>query len=88
MKDDIDSKEIAIEYPHIWRYKLIISSHGDINAIAKSVLKDRKHSVKFSHESKNGGYKSYNLDILVFDGEDREAIFRALGTHMDVKFIL
>lgn len=88
MKDDIDSKEIAIEYPRIWRYKLIMTTQGDINALMKRVLKDREHSVKFSHKSKNGGYKSYNLDILVFDSKDKEALFRALETDSDVKFIL
>ncbi|MDR2081111.1 MAG: DUF493 domain-containing protein [Campylobacteraceae bacterium] len=88
MKDDINPKELAIEYPCVWRYKIIIVSQSSINDIVKEILKGREYNIKFSHESKNGGYKSYNLDIPVFNGEDREALFRALEAHSDVKFIL
>ncbi|MDR2100145.1 MAG: DUF493 domain-containing protein [Campylobacteraceae bacterium] len=88
MKDDINSKELAIEYPCMWRYKIIVSSASDMQALLKEVLKSREHSVKFSHKSKEGGYKSYNLDILVFDSEDREALFEALKTKSEIKFIL
>jgi putative lipoic acid-binding regulatory protein len=88
LKDDICSKEISIEYPCSWRYKLIVIAKSDIKTITKRVLKNREHTINFSHESKNGGYKSYNLDILVFNGKDREELFEALKADSDIKFIL
>jgi putative lipoic acid-binding regulatory protein len=86
LKDDINSKELVIEYPCIWRYKVIIASGSDIKAIIKKILKDREHTVKFSNQK--GDYKSYNLELLVVNGEDRESIFKALKIDTDVKFIL
>ena len=88
MKDDISSKELAIEYPCSWRYKLIVNSKSDIKTIMKRVLKDREYTVNFSHESRNGSYKSYNLDIVVLDGKDREGLFEVLKADSDIKFIL
>ncbi|MDR0762504.1 MAG: DUF493 domain-containing protein [Campylobacteraceae bacterium] len=84
MKDDITSKELAIEYPCVWRYKVI--TVGDMQAITKRVLKDREYTVEFNNQK--GGYKSYNLKVLVFDSKDREALFRALEADIDIKFIL
>ncbi|MDR1976304.1 MAG: DUF493 domain-containing protein [Campylobacteraceae bacterium] len=88
MADDINSKELALDYPCTWRYKVIIAASGDIKAVVKRVLKEREHTLKFSHKSQKGGYESYNLEVLVFDAGDRAALYEALQADADVKFIL
>ncbi|MDR2636055.1 MAG: DUF493 domain-containing protein [Campylobacteraceae bacterium] len=86
MKDDISSKELVIDYPCIWRYKVIVAAASDIKAIIKRVLNEREYAIKSSNQK--GAYISYNLELTVQSGEDREAVFRALEKDTDVKFIL
>lgn len=88
MKDDISSKELALEYPCIWCYKVIISSNNDIKTILQRVLGEREHSVNLSHDSQKGNYKSYDLKLLVFSDEDRKYLFKSLKMDIDVKFVL
>jgi putative lipoic acid-binding regulatory protein len=88
MIDDIGQKELDIEYPCRWRYKLIAISTADINNIVKEALKEREYTLNLSHKSQGGNYKSYNLELLVFDESDRTALFEKFKTYDDIKFVL
>jgi putative lipoic acid-binding regulatory protein len=88
LKDDISSKELALEYPCIWCYKVIISADNDMETISKRVLHEREYSVKLSRSSQKNSYKSYDLELLVFSDEDRKSLFKALKMDIDIKFVL
>jgi putative lipoic acid-binding regulatory protein len=84
----LDDKELEIIYPCEWSYKVIIDAKEEIGIISACVLGDREHSCKKSNNSKSGKYKSYKIDILVFNDDDRHEIFREFKSHNSVKMVL
>jgi len=83
-----DTKELKLNYPCNWQYKIIVGKNDDIEEIAKDVLKERSHTIKKSQNSSKGKYSSHSLDILVYSGDDRKALFDTLKKHDKIKFVL
>jgi putative lipoic acid-binding regulatory protein len=54
----------------------------------QDVLQDRDHSVKQSKVSSKGKYKSYALELLVHNEDDRKELYRLLGEHKHIKMIV
>jgi len=82
------SKELKLQYPLSWEYKIILEKEHDARLISKEVLKDRDHHVKKSQDSAKGKYSSHALHVVVNSDEDRKAIFDALKQHKKIKFVL
>ena len=87
LKDD-DLDKLVLEYPCIWKYKIIAEAKADVKQIVSLVLKDKEYSLKTSKTSKEGSYKSYHLAIEVTSDDDRKEILEKLREHKDIKFIL
>lgn len=85
---DLSQHKLELDYPCNWTYKLVIHHEHDINKIIKEVLEDRKHGVKPSKTSSKGKFKSYTLDLIVEDEEDRKALYQILGDHEHIKMIV
>ena len=85
---DLNQHKLELDYPCNWTYKLVIRHEQDITKIVKEVLEDRKHGIKPSKTSKEGKFKSYALDLIVEDEEDRKALYKVLGDHEHVKMIV
>ena len=83
-----DTKELKLEYPCNWKYKMIIDKEHNAKEIAGEVLKDRVHSIKKSQDSSKGKYSSHSLEVLVHSGDDRKALYEALKKHDKIKFVL
>ena len=83
-----DTKELKLDYPCNWQYKIITSKNDDAKKIAKDVLKERTHTIKKSQNSSKGKYSSHSLDVLVHSGDDRKALFEELKKHDKIKFVL
>ncbi len=83
-----DTKELKLDYPCNWQYKVIVGKDDNIKEIAKDVLKERVHTLKKSQNSSKGKYSSHSLDVLVHSGDDRKALFDALKKHDKIKFVL
>ncbi len=83
-----NTKELKLDYPCNWQYKMIIDKNDDVKKIAKDVLKERIHTIKKSQNSSKGKYSSHSLDVLVHSGDDRKALFDALKKHDKIKFVL
>ncbi|MDR1554714.1 MAG: DUF493 domain-containing protein [Campylobacteraceae bacterium] len=86
--DNIKSKELILDYPCAWTYKLITTKDTDIKNILTHVLKDRKYSLTDSKTSKQGVYKSCSLKLEVKSDSDRKEIFENLQKEKSIKFIL
>ncbi|MDR3177792.1 MAG: DUF493 domain-containing protein [Campylobacteraceae bacterium] len=86
--DDINSKELILNYPCFWTYKLITTKDADIEKILSLILKDREYNLNGSKTSKQGAYKSYALKLEVKSDDDRKKIFENLQKEEDIKFIL
>ncbi|NPA03752.1 MAG: DUF493 domain-containing protein [Epsilonproteobacteria bacterium] len=88
MKEIKDFNEkVKIEYPTIWRYKVIGEDAQKTREAIKSVT-DRPTTITFSKQSNRGKYQSFNADIMVHSEEERERIYKDLKKHKDIKMVL
>ncbi len=88
MKELKDFKQsVKIEYPTVWRYKVIGEDAKKTKEAIKSVT-ERPCTVTFSNFSSKGKYQSFNADIMVHSQEERERIFNDLKAHKDIKMVL
>lgn len=86
----INGKEehLELSFPCNWQYKVFTQHFEQIDTIVRSVVNDRTFTLKYSHTSKNGTYKSYEIDILVHSDDDRLALFALFKQHTDIKMVL
>jgi len=60
----------------------------NIKSTVKDVILDREHKVNESKVSSKGKYKSYTLEMLVHNEDDRKEIYKMLGDHSNIKMVL
>jgi len=85
---DLSQHKLELNYPCSWEYKIIIKHEQTIQEIIKEVLDQREHNIKPSKKSTGGKFKSYTLDMLVHNEEDRKEIYKLLGDHKHIKMVL
>ena len=85
---DLSKEKLELNYPCTWEYKLVVVEHIDIRMIVKEVVSNREHKVKESKVSSKGKYKSYTLELLVHNEDDRKEIYKMLGDHSNIKMVL
>ncbi|MDR2342455.1 MAG: DUF493 domain-containing protein [Campylobacteraceae bacterium] len=88
ISDNIESKELILNYPCTWTYKIIAIKSADIQKVLLYILKDREYNLINSKISKQGTYKSYSLKVEVKSDSDRKEIFENLQKEKSIKFIL
>lgn len=85
---DLNDKKLELDYPCSWEYKLVVLETTNIQQTVKEVIFEREHKVKESKVSSKGKFKSYTLEMLVHNEDDRKEIFKLLGEHSDIKMII
>ena len=85
---DLNKEKLELNYPCNWEYKLVVLEHINIKATVKEVIFEREHKVKESKVSSKGKYKSYALELLVHNDDDRTEIYKMLGDHSNIKMVL
>ncbi|MFY9074443.1 DUF493 domain-containing protein [Malaciobacter mytili] len=85
---DLSKETLELNYPCTWIYKLVCHHEKDIKEIVVDVLKTREHSVKESKTSSKGKYKSYSLELLVHNEDDRKELYKLLSDHEHIKMII
>lgn len=85
---DLNDKKLELDYPCSWEYKLVVLETTNIKQTVKEVIFQREHKVKESKVSSKGKFKSYTLEMLVHNEDDRKEIFKLLGEHSDIKMII
>ncbi|MDK2083442.1 DUF493 domain-containing protein [Aliarcobacter butzleri] len=85
---DLNDKKLELDYPCSWEYKLVVLETTNIKQTVKEVIFEREHKVKESKASSKGKFKSYTLEMLVHNEDDRKEIFKLLGEHSDIKMII
>lgn len=85
---DLNKHKLELNYPCSWSYKLVVLETTNIKAVTKEILLEREHKVKESKTSKKGKFKSYNLDLIVHNDDDREMLHKMLGDHSEIKMVL
>ena len=85
---DLSKEKLELNYPCSWEYKIVVLEHIDIHITVKEVVSSREHKVKTSKVSSKGKYKSYTLELLVHNEDDRKEIYKMLGDHSNIKMVL
>jgi len=85
---NLNDKKLELNYPCSWEYKLVVLEDCNIKKCVKEIVFEREHSIKQSKTSSKGKFKSYNLEMLVHNEDDRKEIFKLLGDHKDIKMVL
>ena len=85
---DLSQHKLELNYPCDWEYKVIGLSIEDIQIVAKELLIDRDYEIKHSKISKKGKFKSYSLQTLVHNEDDRQNLYLALKKHQKVRMVL
>lgn len=85
---DLSKEKLVLNYPCSWEYKLVVLEHIDVHGTVKEVVSNREHKVKESKVSSKGKYKSYTLELLVHNDDDRKEIYKMLGDHSNIKMVL
>jgi putative lipoic acid-binding regulatory protein len=87
LSENLD-KELGLNYPCNWEYKLITDSSDDLKSSIKELLGNRNYKLVFSKKSKNGKYDSYILSLLVHSDKDRKNIYESLKKDKNIKIII
>ncbi len=85
---DLNEHTLELDYPCSWKYKLVVREHTNINTVITDVIEQREHSVKPSKTSSKGKFKSYTMELIVHNEEDRKMLYELLGKHTDIKMIV
>ncbi len=81
-------QKLELEYPCSWSYKLIANEAEALKQAIMDVISKREHKLTHSKNSKGGKYVSMNLDMLVYNEDDRNFIYEALKAHQHIKMVL
>ena len=85
---DLNQHTLELDYPCSWEYKVVIRSEQDIKNIIEEVLDQREHGIKPSKTSSKGKFRSYSLEMLVHNEDDRKEIYKLLSAHEHVKMVV
>ncbi len=83
----LEDKKVEIEYPCIWKYKVIIENGKNVKKIVKNQIQ-KEYKLKFSNKSKSGKYDSYSLELLVQNEDERTYIYENLKKDAQIKMVL
>ncbi len=84
----LNGKKLELSYPCSWSYKLIAIKKESLKKAIDDIIKDREYKLTHSNNSKSGKYISMNLDLLVYNEDDRNFIYEALKAHQNLKMVL
>mgnify|MGYP000636153564 CR=1 FL=1 len=85
---DLSKEKLELTYPCNWIYKVIGSNEEDVKAAVKEVVDRAEYTLKESHTSKKGKFKSFTLEVLVHNEDDRKTLYEILCAHEKIKMVL
>lgn len=85
---DLNKHKLELNYPCSWKYKIVLLESMNAKVISKEIFGQREYSLKESNVSKKGKFKSYTIELIVHNDDDREEWHKLLGSHKDIKMVL
>jgi len=85
---DLSEHKLELDYPCSWKYKIVILESVNVNHVSKDVFGERDHSIEESNVSKKGKFKSYSIELIVHNEDDRKELYKILGDHEKIKMVL
>jgi putative lipoic acid-binding regulatory protein len=77
-----------IEYPCRWKYKVIGGPEPDLRRAIAEIVQDRPCTISLSRRSRAEKHTSLNVDMVVFDEDDRTRVYEALRNHAAIRIVL
>lgn len=85
---DLSHHTLVLEYPCQWSYRLVARDRVQILQAIEAVLGERPHSLRPSNTSRSGKYISMNLELLVYNEEERGFLYENLKAHPAITMVL
>lgn len=85
---DLSKHKLELTYPCSWKYKIVMLESINVKNISKDIFVGREHDVQESNVSKKGKFKSYTIELIVHNDDDRNELHRLLSAHKDIKMVL
>lgn len=86
--DDQCKTKPDIDYPCTWGYKIIGRDKDKLLLCIKEVLGNKRYTCSVGNVSKTGKFTTYNTSCTVNSEEERNKIFKAFETHLEVKMVI
>ena len=83
-----DTGRLQLNYPCTWLYKVIGMDQQQVRRAILQIVKNRPCEIGISNTSSSGKYICLNLELVVEDEEDRNALYLDLKAHPHVKIVL
>lgn len=80
--------EPVLEYPCSWTYKVIGGEGEGLRVAIAEVMGERYCLVTPSRTSRSGKYQSLDIEVVVRDEAERNALYVALKGHRAVVMVL
>jgi len=85
---DEKNKNIELEYPCLWAYKIIGQDKEHLQNAVAQIIRDCKYKITTSHTSQTAKYICLNVELTVESESQRTALYEALKAHPAVKMVL
>ena len=85
---DLNNEKLELNYPCKWIYKIIGKNNQDIKKAVKEILDQREYVLKRSKSSKKGKFKSFTLELLVHNEDDRKMLYDILYNNDNINMVL
>lgn len=85
--DPLRGQKLELEFPCPWTYTVIGEDEPALQSAVASIVGAHEHTLTYSHTSKAGRYRSYQLVVTIPSDEERLRIFRELHGHDDVRYV-
>ena len=85
---DLNEHKLELDYPCSWKYKIVLLESINIKYISKDIFGERKHKIEESNVSKKGKFKSYSVELIVHNEDDRKELYKILGEHKEIRMVL
>jgi putative lipoic acid-binding regulatory protein len=88
MPADLSNAKLDLPYPCRWIYKVIGEDEDALKSAAHEVVHMREHWITLSRRSAERNYCCLNVEVLVYDEEDRVTIYETLRKQPAIALVL
>jgi len=81
-------RNIKLEYPCEWIYKIIGVDQDEMKSAVSEIIQDRACSITLSRQSENAKYYCLNVEVIVESESHRQIIYESLKSHQAIKIVL
>ena len=85
---EIDAETGGILYPCQWSYRVIGRDREGVRRAVEEILGEREFLLYYSRGSHAGKYHSWNIDLVVRDQGERNALFGQFKDHPAVIMVI